>query len=443
MNIDLIILAAGNSSRMHSSTSKIFQELAGRPLIEYVIDLCQTFENSKTTIVTNGKHKDNPIFKDLTVCIQEVPNGTAGAVKSALSELSSEYSIVLCSDMPLVEKRHIQALLDDQSEISLIASRLPESLSDMPYGRVIVDDKNEFSKIVEYKDANESERKTNLFNCGIYKIKTCLIEKYINQIESKNLSNEYYLTDLINILKNNGFKISIVEEPEYSSFHGINTMQDLSAAEDIMQIRLRNKFMSQGTRFLDPKTTYLSYDTVIGKDVTIEQNVVIKKNVRINDGVTVKAFSYLADCELCDNSTVGPFARLRGNSKINENAAVGNFVEIKGSDIGEGTKIKHLSYIGDAKIGQNSNIGAGTITCNYDGVNKHKTTIGSNVMVGSNCSLIAPVEIQDDVLIGAASVVDKAIPAKSLVISRPELKIKENKIGEFFKKHQKKTSIIN
>jgi bifunctional UDP-N-acetylglucosamine pyrophosphorylase/glucosamine-1-phosphate N-acetyltransferase len=232
------------------------------------------------------------------------------------------------------------------------------------------------------------------------------------------MTNEFYLTDLLEILLNNNIEISIIKSNTYWPFHGINTMQDLAIAEDIAQNQLRKKFMQNGVKLLAPQSVYFTYDTEIESDVVIEQNVVIGPNVKIKKYAEIKSFSYIEHCEIMENVSVGPFARIRGNTKLLPMSSVGNFVEIKGTTFGKAAKAKHLSYIGDTEVGQNSNIGAGVITCNYDGVKKHKTIIGDNTFVGSNSTLIAPVEIGDDVIVAAGSVIDHNAPRGSLAISR-------------------------
>jgi bifunctional UDP-N-acetylglucosamine pyrophosphorylase/glucosamine-1-phosphate N-acetyltransferase len=229
---------------------------------------------------------------------------------------------------------------------------------------------------------------------------------------------EFYLTDLFEILKNAGNEIDVIQSDDYWSFHGINTMQDLARAEHIMQERLRERFMSAGVKLLDPETTYFAHDTEIASDVVIEPNVVIGTEVKIGQRSRISAFSHLVDCEVAEDVEVGPFARIRGGAKFMSQSSVGNFVEIKGSTLGCGSKAKHLTYIGDTTIGNGTNIGAGTITCNYDGVKKHRTTIGNDVFVGSNSTLIAPVTVADGAIIGAGSVITKDVHKNSLAVAR-------------------------
>ena len=417
MSIDFVILAAGLGSRMKSSTPKIFQKVAGKPIISYIIDSCKLHNPSNIIVVTAEKLKDHKLLSETKTVVQNIPNGTAHTVLQAIPYLSSEYTIITSGDMPLIENRHFESLYNDKSDAVLMAMEIPDELTHMPYGRIVLNGEN-FNKIVEYKNATQKEQQIKLANTGIYKIKTELLKKYINKIEKNELSGEFYLTDILEIMKNSGIEVSVINTGEYWPFHGINTMNDLAKAEAIMQQKLRDKFMIAGVKLLDPSSVYFSHDTEIENDVIIEQNVVIECGVKIKSGSVIKAFSYIADCEIMNNVEIGPFARIRGNAKFLDNSSIGNFVEVKGSTIGTNSKAKHLSYIGDSVIGENSNIGAGTITCNYDGVKKYKTTIGNNVFIGSNSTLISPVEIEDDTIIGAGSVINKTVHKNSLAIAR-------------------------
>ena len=433
MSIDFVILAAGAGSRMQSTTPKIFHKIAGKPIIRFVIDTCKDAQNAKTIIVTNKIFENHELFDDVKVCIQKKRLGTADAVISALPFISSEYAVIVCGDMPFLSKKHIEMLQNDRSDIAFLAMNIPENLANMPYGRVILDQKSSnFQEIVEYLDATEVQKKCPLANSGIYKIKTELLKKYLLQITPNKKKQELYLPDVLNIANENGESISVLQSNEYWPFHGINTMQDLSQAEDMFQNQLRQKFMNNGVRFLAPTTVFLSFDTEIASNVLIEQNVVIKTKVKISEHSIIKSFSYIENCTIENGVHVGPFARIRGGSVLLSESDVGNFVELKNSTVGSKTKIKHLSYIGDTTIGTSSNIGAGTITCNYDGVNKHKTTIGDNVLIGSNCSIIAPLTIDSGAIVGASSVVSQSIPKNSLALSRPALNIKIDGALKFF-----------
>ena len=340
----------------------------------------------------------------------------------------------MCSDMPLIETRHLELFLNDKSDISFIAMRIPKELRCMPYGRVIVDKDGVFQRISEYKNSSAEEKMSDLANSGIYKIKTSVLKKYITDIRPNKLNGELYFTDLLEIARKNNASISLVEQDEYWPFHGINTMEDLANAEKITQNKLRQRFMKDGVKLVSPETVYFSHDSKISSDVVIEPNVVINESVSISSGAVIKSFCYLEDCTILENATVGPFARIRGNATLQQNSTVGNFVEIKNSTLGIRSKAKHLSYIGDTVIGSDSNVGAGTITCNYDGVKKHKTVIEENVMIGSNCSLIAPLTIGAGSIVAAGSVISLNVPKNSLAISRISQLIKPEKAIDIWKR---------
>ena len=434
MSLDIVVLAAGLGTRMKSSTPKIFHKIAGKPIIRYVIDTCKFVDPKNLIIVTTKEFEKNELFKDVKTCIQEIPKGTADAVLSALHLINSEYVIIMCSDMPLIEPRHLELFLNDKSDISFIAMRIPKDLRSMPYGRVIVDSDGVFQKITEYKNSSDEEKMCDLANSAIYKIKTSILKKYIKDIKPNEVNGELYFTDLLAIARKNNVSISLIEQDEYWPFHGINTMEDLANAEKIIQNKLRQHFMQNGVKLASPETAYFSHDSKISSDVVIEPNVVINESVSISSGAVIKSFCHLEDCAILENATIGPFARIRGNSVLQQSSTVGNFVEIKNSTLGTRSKAKHLSYIGDTIIGSDSNIGAGTITCNYDGVNKHKTVIDDNVMIGSNCSLIAPLTIGAGSIVAAGSVISLNVPQNSLAISRISQLIKPEKAIDIWKK---------
>ncbi len=433
MSVDFIILAAGNSSRMKSSLPKFFHTIAGKPIIRYIIDTINECSPQNVIVVTQDKIKDSEYFSDVTVKIQPEPLGTADAVKCALDALSSEYTIILCGDMPLISAEHLKNLAKTSSKNALIAMTLPHEFQHMPYGRIVLDN-GKFDKIVEYKNATDAEKLISLANTGIYKIKTESLKKYVPQIRKNADSGEYYLTDIFNFIK----EVEVIQSPDYEAFHGINTMQDLAKAEAFMQNQLRQKFMANGVNLVSPETVYFSHDTQIENDVVIEPNVIIGNNVKIGAGSHIYAFSHIQDCCISQNVEIGPFARIRGNSSFAEGAAIGNFVEVKGSVFGTKTKAKHLAYIGDTTIGEKTNIGAGTITCNYDGVSKSKTAIGSNVFVGSNSTLIAPITIEDNTILGAGSTFTDTVPAGSLAIARQRQINLEQKANDIWRKKGKK-----
>ncbi len=409
--IDFIILAAGNGTRMHSFTPKIFQKIAGKPCIAYIIDVCKNFPNcGKIIVVTKRELVNNKLFEKVVTVIQEKALGTADAVKRALPFLQGEKVIVMCGDIPLIDYQNLLILNSFSEKIAIMAMEIPEKMFNMPYGRL------DGKKIIEYKDANEEQKKINIANTGIYGFQSDFLFKNINNITINNKNNEYYLTDILSFACPKDIRIHISKD--YWAFHGINTMKDLFKAELYMQNKLREQAINRGVKMLDPNSVYLSIDTNIEKDVIIEQNVVFKGAVEIKSGAIIKSFSYIEDSKIMSNVIVGPFARIRGESLISPFSEIGNFVEVKGSIIGERSKSKHLAYIGDANIAENVNIGAGTITCNYDGFNKHKTVIESDVMVGANCSLVAPINIKKGTIIAAGSTVNINTEENTLAIAR-------------------------
>jgi bifunctional UDP-N-acetylglucosamine pyrophosphorylase/glucosamine-1-phosphate N-acetyltransferase len=303
--------------------------------------------------------------------------------------------------------------------------KLPKDLTHMQYGRVID------GKIVEYRDASPEEKRVNLVNSGVYKFNTKFLRNNIEELRNNNSSGEYYLTD---VLRNSEAEVFISDD--YWAFHGINVPEDLVMAEEIMQDRIRKKMVRNGVRLLDPNTVYFSTKTHIEKDVIVEQNVVFNGKVEVKSGAIIKSFSYIEDCSIEEHAKVGPFARIRGNSNINESSEIGNFVEVKGSIIGRQSKAKHLAYIGDSELGEYVNVGAGAITCNYDGFRKHRTVIGNNVMVGANCSLVAPVNIGAGTIIGAGSTITEDTEEKTLAIARARQQNKMIKESKLKRDHQ-------
>ena len=400
--ITFVILAAGNGSRMHGSVPKIFTEIAGRPMVRYVIDCCKNFSDD-IVVVTKNDFAQNTAFCDIKTVVQTHPLGTGDALMCAINMIS-EYAIILYADTPLITAHDIDDLINFDGVSALIAVEIPHNLQNMQYGRVFVDNCGKCIKIAEYKEATVIEQKANLANAGAYKFHKSILNGKFQK------HNEIYITDYCigaNVLIGN-----------YNSFHGVNNLEDLALAENIMQDRLRAKFLQQGVKMLDPTSVYFSADTEIADNVTIEQNVIFKNNVKIAENCIIKSFSYLENVSIGQNNKIGPFARIRGNVATQQNVEIGNFVEVKHANICAKSKIKHLSYIGDADIGQNVNIGAGTITCNYDGKNKHKTTILDNSMIGANTAIVAPLIIGKNSAIAAGSAITEDVPDNALAFGR-------------------------
>jgi bifunctional UDP-N-acetylglucosamine pyrophosphorylase/glucosamine-1-phosphate N-acetyltransferase len=440
LNADFIILAGGLGSRTKTSEPKMFLEIAGRPIIRYIIDLCSMF-SARVISVVSPQIENHHLFDGSIRVVQHNAIGTGDAVKIAVSYVKSEYTVIMCADTPLVEPRYIAPLLEMDEDVAFIACKIPDDMLSMPYGRVIFSDDNKFVRIVEYSDASSEEKKNRYINSGIYKIKTSVLLNLINDIPLNCNTGEYYFTELLTILAQNSKPISVIKYEEYWPFHGINTLSDLAIAESIMQNKLREKFMENGVRLLDPASVYFSSDSYVDSNVVIEQNVIIKNGVKIHSGASIRSFCYLENCEIMEHATIGPFARIRDDTSVMTDAIIGNFVEIKKSIIGSEAKVKHLSYVGDTNIGQKSNLGAGTITCNYDGVRKHKSTIGSGVLVGANCSIVSPVKIGDGALLAAGSIITDDVPEKALAISRNRQQNYPNKAEEI--RHKKMESNID
>jgi len=420
-NISVIMLCAGKGERMKSDLPKVLHKIAGESMISHVMSSVSNFNISDLVAVINNsqelvKDEVKNIFPEAKFAFQNNPQGTGDAVSIALQEFDNREDtlIILYGDTPFIEEETIRSMIDkvevDSNDVVVLGFN---NEADNRYGRLVIDDNNNLNEIIEYKDASDAQRKISICNSGVMAIRGENIEKLISEINNNNAKGEYYLTDIVSISKNNGLKSSfiIVEEDEVL---GVNTQYERSIAENKLQDRLRLKAMSEGVFMADHKSVYLQKNTKFGRNVVIHQNVVIGKNVEIGDNVEIKAFSQLEECVIGNNVVIGPYARIRPGTEIGEGAKIGNFVEIKKSLIDEGAKISHLTYIGDSEVGKNANIGAGTVTCNYDGYNKLKTVIGENVFVGSNTSLVAPVNIGKGAVIGAGSTVIKEVMENSI-----------------------------
>lgn len=437
----VIILAAGSGTRMKSKITKVLHKVAGREMINMVIDSTSEINPEEICIVVSNDNQEevkkavidaHPHIEDiqdkLTFAVQEEKNGTGGAVKQALPYLrkESDYTIVLCGDVPLIKPETLELLQSKMQEKTprgkdLAATILGFNTSDITqkYGRLMTDVNGFVRKIVEYKDATDAERAVPLSNSGIIAVKSDLLPELLEKINDNNASNEYYLTDIISIATRAKKKCSYIKTTE-DEVMGVNTKVHLAQANHVQQVRMRTKFMEDGVALIDPESVYFSADTEIGMDVVIQPNVFFGRGVKVKDDVKIRSFCHLEKCTIEEGAEIGPFARIRPDAVIKKHARIGNFVEIKKSVIGEGSKVNHLTYIGDAEIGENTNIGAGTITCNYDGYNKSKTKIGNDVFIGSSTILVAPVEVSDGALTAAGSVITKNIDKNDLAIARAE-----------------------
>ncbi len=421
--ITTVILAAGKSTRFISNKSKLSHPLAGLPILSHVYNTAKKISGKNIIVVCNNDNYNelHSFLKGCKLVIQQSQKGTADAIESAKPHIKTKNFIILFGDVPLITEKSLKKLIknfEKNNSGSMIAFK---TLKPKGYGRVILN-KNKVIKVVEEINAFPNEKLITLCNSGIMLLKKSIFFKNIKLIKFNKKKNERYLTDIFEIYYKKNIPFSLIESSE-DEMSGINDLSDFNKVDSLLQKKLIKKFLEQGVLIMKPETSYFNYDTKISKRVIIEPNVIIRGNVSIKSGTKIKSFSDLDGVLIDENCSIGPHARIRPNSKINKNCKIGNYVEIKNSSIGNSSSINHLSYIGDSKIGKQVNIGAGCITCNYDGIKKHKTYIGNNSFIGSNTSLIAPIKIGNNVKIGAGTVINKDISANKLAIRRSKLKI--------------------
>ena len=418
-NLSIIILAAGKGTRMNSSVPKVFQLLGGLALIDHCLKTARLLKPHKIYLVLNQKIEKKYFENDqLIKCLyQKKQLGTADAIKTCSSSLKGSRGkvLILYADHPLIKLSTLKKVvnLKSNNEINLLGFVKEEFNS---YGKVILGTDGLVKEIIEQNELS-SKDKFVLCNSGIFCAKTSVLTRLVLKIKNDNKKKEFYLTDIFKIASQNKFLTKIVMGNE-DEIMGINDKKELAVAENFLQNDLRDKFLKKGVSMKDPQTVYLCSDTKIGKDVTIYPYVFIGPNVKIANGATIYSFSHLENCNIGKNTNIGPYARLRPGAKIAEGAKVGNFVEVKNSIIGKNSKASHLTYIGDTEVGKNVNIGAGTITCNYDGKKKHKTIIEDEAFIGSNSSIIAPVRIGKKAYVGSGSAISKDVNSNSLAIER-------------------------
>jgi bifunctional UDP-N-acetylglucosamine pyrophosphorylase/glucosamine-1-phosphate N-acetyltransferase len=418
-NLAIVILAAGKGSRMKSSVPKVMHKIAGRPMLGWLIDRCERLNPDKIIVVT-APDMDDVVAEaevgDHIVAFQATQKGTGDAVKPALEHLKDFKGrvLILLGDEPFLNVDVLKNMIEYKGGIAAMAINVSDPTG---LGRMITGEDGFLKSIVEDKDCDEQQKKIKICNSGNYCIPSEKLESWINEITNDNAQNEYILTDLPEIAARDGVKTKIFNVDVKISW-GINNRVQLAAHEKLAQQRLRQSAMESGVTMIDPETVTLSWDTEFGKDVVIEPNVFIGPWSSIEDNVTIHAFSYIEGAIIEDGAEVGPYARIRPKSVICEGASVGNFIEVNRSVIKAGAKAKHLSYLGDVTIGEDSNIGAGTVIANYDGYFKHKSTIGKNVFIGSNSTIISPVEIGDSAMVAAGSNINKDINENAMAIGR-------------------------
>ena len=428
MDICSIILSAGKGNRMQSSIPKPLHTISGKTMLQWVIDANIAAKIKKYVIVIPKDNKEiEEVTKGLETVVQLFPLGTGDAVIQAKKKLKDFNGIIIIcfADTPFISPETLKKLtqaIKNGSKIAISGFKKSEKNN---YGKIVFSKSNQPSEIIEEKDAQIRKIKSEYCNGGIIAINSEILN-YLDKIKSNKLTKEIYLTEIVKLAFLNKEKIDFIEINE-NEILGINNQIELSKAEKISQDTLRNKAMINGVKLIAPETVFFNFDTKIGKDVIIHPNVIFGKNVNIEKSVEILSFSHIEDSVIKEGSVIGPFARLRGKAIIGPKSKIGNFVEIKNSKLKEQVKINHLSYVGDSEIGKSTNIGAGTITCNYDGKQKNKTKIGSNSFIGSNSSLIAPIKIGDNVTLAAGSVFNKNVPSNSLSIGRAHQVIKKIK----------------
>jgi bifunctional UDP-N-acetylglucosamine pyrophosphorylase/glucosamine-1-phosphate N-acetyltransferase len=412
-----VILAAGLGTRMKSALPKAAHLIAGLPMLLHLVRAAEQVFDRVVVVVGPGMDGLADLARPHEVVVQEDRLGTAHAALQAEHKFGDGLVAVLYADNPLVSAdtlRELSARLEmGDAGLVLLGMTPPDAGR---YGRLVVDG-DYVTRIVEYADANEAERAISFCNAGGLMARALDMTVWLRAVKPMNAKGEYYLTDIVGIARDEGARVAAVDAP-FVECMGINSRVELAAAEAAVQAGLRGAALEAGVAIAAPETVFFSFDTQLAADVTVEPYVVFGPRVRVGAGAVIRAFSHLEDCVVREGAIVGPYARLRPGADVGAQAHIGNFVEIKAARVGAGAKVNHLSYIGDAEIGEKTNIGAGVITCNYDGVKKHKTKIGKNAFVGSNAALVAPVNIGDGALVAAGSVITEDVPAGEMAIGR-------------------------
>ena len=427
-NFAVVILAAGQGTRMRSDTHKVLHPIACKPLLLHLLDSVDRLGAEKRVVVV-GKGRDQVEValkgRDVAMAHQAEQKGTAHAVSQAKDALAGYDGavLILYGDTPFVEAETLRRMLDrldgDGGPGVVVLASTPDD--PLKYGRIILGKGDRIAKMVEYKDATEEERAVRLCNSGMMAVRAKDLFRWLDKVGNDNAAGEYYLPDVVNIAAAEGREAVVIEGDPYETA-GVNSRAELAHLELDWQRRRREQALQDGATLIDPESVWFAADTRLGRDVTVEPHVVFGPGVEVADGAIIKAFSHIEGATIATKAVIGPFARLRPGAKIGEKAKVGNFVEVKKSSLGRGAKANHLSYIGDAEVGENANIGAGTITCNYDGFGKYGTVIGEGAFIGSNTALVAPVSVGAGAIVGAGSVITKDVEPDSLAVERAEQK---------------------
>jgi bifunctional UDP-N-acetylglucosamine pyrophosphorylase / glucosamine-1-phosphate N-acetyltransferase len=422
MPLSLVVLAAGLGSRMNSELPKVLHPLGGAPLLAHALRAGAALGPDRVVVVTG--HGAEAVARaardfepDAVIAHQAEQLGTAHAVAQARAALQGVTGdvIVLYGDTPFVRAETLEAMLAARTRHAVVVLGF-EAADPGRYGRLVMAG-DQLERIVEFKDATEAERAITLCNSGVVCADAMTLFQLIDQVDNRNSAGEFYLTDIVGIARHSGLSVGVVRCDESETL-GINTRAELAAAESAFQARARAEALETGVTLIAPETIHFALDTVIGRDAVVGPNVVFGPGVTVESGAEIRAFCHLEGCHVSQGAVIGPFARLRPGTEVADNARVGNFVEIKAAILGEGAKVNHLSYIGDAEVGEGANIGAGTVTCNYDGVLKHRTVIGAGAFVGSDTMLVAPVRVGAGAMTGSGSVITQDVPDGALALGR-------------------------
>ena len=446
MNLDIVILAAGKGTRMKSSKPKVMQEFVGQPFLQRVINTAKELDPNKIIPIIGYKADEIKNYfsnQQLDFVIQKEQLGTGHAVMQAINEITSQVTLILYGDVPLINYKLLLRLIvaSKKTGIGLVTF---DKTNPTGFGRIVRDDKKQkIIKIVEEKDCDHEQKKINEINTGIMCVQSDHLKKWLAQLDNNNAQKEYYLTDIIEFANKDKVEVAGIKAETETSIQGINSMEELILLERMYMQEKAEQLINQGVKIIDPNRIDIRGTLTCEENVTIdvgcifEGDVLIKKNSKIGpyniikasqigENSNLNAFNHIDDALIGDNCNIGPYARIRPATTLKNNINIGNFVEIKKSSIDDHSKINHLSYVGDTKIGKEVNIGAGTITCNYDGANKHQTIIEDHVFIGSDTQLIAPVVIKKGATIGAGSTITEDVPENKLTISRVEQKSIDN-----------------
>ncbi len=437
MSTTAIVLAAGFGTRMKSALPKTLHKIAGRPMLHHLLASCgEVFDR---IVVVIGPDMDivAAAAAPHQVVIQHDRLGTAHAALQAEALFGDGDVAVLYADNPLIKPATLRRLIERRAEgdaaLALLAMRPADPAK---YGRVLTDC-GYVSRIVEYADATPDERAITLCNAGVLCASATQMRDWLKRVRNDNSKGEFYLTDLVTLAREDGGNVAAVEAP-FSELRGVNSRAELAEAEQAVQDDLRRAAMDNGATITLPQTVCFSWDTVLGRDVTVEPNVVFGPGVTVEDDVQIRAFSHLEYCHVARAAIIGPYARLRPGTRVGVAAHVGNFVELKAAELGDGAKANHLSYLGDVRIGPGTNIGAGTITCNYDGFAKHRTEIGAGVFVGTHSTLVAPVSLADGSFTAAGSVITDNVPPDAMAFGRAK-QVNKSGLAAIFRASKRKT----